>query len=94
MAAVAHLGAPRPNEARLQLLVRELWNSFFAGFRADEQQFEAQRFRDQVAAVSARVAELGDQDLPDAELAVAMVEGLVGCWDDTFGGFGWSASTS
>lgn len=82
LSALSHLAAPSPELARFEGLVQALWEGFFAGFRADEQQFEAARFREAAAAIEQRLAALPAGQAPDADLALAMLETLVGFWDE------------
>lgn len=82
LGAVVHLDGPDREGAQLATLVLELWRTFFAGFRADEAQFEAARFRAAAAEVDERLAELEPGSIPDNAVTTAMLEALIALWDE------------
>jgi hypothetical protein len=80
LAAVNHLRTPTGALLRLGRLTEELWTSFFAGFRPDEQQFEQQSFLEQAEALQQSVAALNDGAVPDVALCEKILATLGAYW--------------
>lgn len=81
LGALSHLSAPSPWDVRLAKGAIELWRTFFACFRADEQAFEAAHFQERAAQVQLRIDALGGADAPP-ELVESILATLSGLWDE------------
>ncbi|MDA3960791.1 MAG: hypothetical protein PF961_08375 [Planctomycetota bacterium] len=82
LGAVTHLGGPDQEGVQLGSLVLELWRAFFDGFRPDEAQFEAARFRTAAGHIDEELQRLGPGEVPVSTLTVQMLETLVGLWEE------------
>lgn len=82
LGALGQAFAPAGDQRRLGEAARELWNTFFACFRADEAAFEAKRFAEQSQPIEERLRALPEGAWPDAELTAAIIAALAAFWEE------------
>jgi hypothetical protein len=81
-AALMQLRAPSPAIRQLSDLTIQLWQGFFAGFRQDEQAFEARAFAERARDLDQHLAAVPAGADPDPALVQALLETLIAFWQD------------
>ena len=82
LGAIGTLIAPDASQRALGEATVELWRTFFRCFREDEKAFEAARFRQEAAALDARIEALQPGDPVDHALARDLVDALTRLWEE------------
>jgi hypothetical protein len=82
LGALGQAFAPDGDQRALAIAAAELWRAFFACFRSDEANFEAQRFSELAQPLDERLAAIAEGGWPDPELAAQLLATLQIFWQE------------
>ena len=81
-AALTHLDTEPPGSHQLCVLIQELWQVFFTGFRPDEVAFEAVKYQEAAEAIDRELRAIPTGEAASLELCQRMVDLLTAFWGE------------